>query len=82
MIGIVLYIDLDKYGNVDKCKRWTREIVDIAAEMGGKFYLPYHIWYTKEQFRRCYKRYNMFIKMKYEIDPELKFTSHLWEHIM
>jgi FAD/FMN-containing dehydrogenase len=80
-IAIVLYIDLDKYKSIDNVIEWTREIITLALNNDGHYYLPYHLFATKEQFIRSYPLYQTFITEKYRYDPTDMFQSHLWKFI-
>ena len=58
---------------------WTRELIDAALEVGGTYYLPYQPHATVEQFHRAYPRARDFFALKWEIDPNFRFTNVLWD---
>jgi hypothetical protein len=34
---------------------WTRELIDAVLSVGGRYYLPYQLHATQEQFHRAYR---------------------------
>lgn len=80
-IAAVLYIDLNKVSDRATIMEWTQKIIDAALALGGSYYLPYHLFASREQFRKAYPQYQDFINKKREIDPYNKFTSELWRFI-
>ncbi len=59
--------------------RWTRQLIDAALGMGGRYYLPYRLHATKEQFARAYPQAETFAALKAEVDPQRRFRNRLWE---
>lgn len=59
--------------------RWTRQLIDAALGMGGRYYLPYRLHASKEQFARAYPEAETFAALKAEIDPQRRFRNRLWE---
>ena len=57
---------------------WTRELIDVALNAGGSYYLPYQLHATDEQFRRAYPRSHEFFSLKARLDPTNKFRNELW----
>ena len=47
--------------------------------MGGRYYLPYRLHATKEQFARAYPQAEAFAALKAKIDPQRRFRNRLWE---
>ena len=58
---------------------WTRELIDAALEVGGTYYLPYQPHATVEQFHRAYPRAKDFFALKWEVDPDFRFSNSLWD---
>ncbi|MDB5255371.1 MAG: FAD-binding protein [Chitinophagaceae bacterium] len=58
---------------------WTRELIELAASLGGAYYLPYQIHATDEQFRKCYPNADLFFALKRKVDPQHKFRNKLWD---
>lgn len=80
-IAIVLYIDLNKTSDVDTFTEWTQKIIGVALNCGGSYYLPYHLFASKRQFRLAYPQWKTFVMKKREIDPTEKFMSTFWKFI-
>ena len=58
---------------------WTRELIDAALENGGRYYLPYRLDATPEQFRRAYPEAAEFSALKARVDPGGRFRNLLWD---
>jgi len=56
---------------------WTRDLIDLALELGGRYYLPYRLAATREQFWRAYPEVAKYREIKRAIDPRLRFRNHL-----
>lgn len=52
--------------------KWTRELIDAALQVGGRYYLPYQLHATREQFDAAYP------EAKALRIPERHFTNSLW----
>lgn len=76
--AIVLYINvINSKRGLDRMKLWTREFIDTVLAFGGRYYLPYHLFATKEQFYQAYPEFNEFLAIKKRYDPTNKFTNML-----
>ncbi|WKL55855.1 FAD-binding oxidoreductase [Asticcacaulis sp. ZE23SCel15] len=58
---------------------WTRELIGAALDNGGRYYLPYQIHATREQFLKAYERAPEYFELKQRVDPNYKFRNKLWE---
>ena len=58
---------------------WTRELIDATLESGGRYYLPYRLDATREQFRRAYPEAAAFSALKARVDPDNRFRNLLWD---
>ena len=58
---------------------WTRELIDAVLSVGGTYYLPYQPHGTIEQFHRAYPSAKDLFALKWEVDPQFRFTNSLWE---
>ncbi len=56
----------------------TREAIDAALQSGGRYYLPYRLHATQEQFARCYPQAQRFFELKREYDPQELFQNELY----
>jgi len=58
---------------------WTRELIDAALAQGGRYYLPYRLDATREQFKAAYPEATAFATLKARVDPRNRFRNLLWE---
>jgi FAD/FMN-containing dehydrogenase len=58
---------------------WTRELIEAALHHGGRYYLPYRLDATTEQFVRAYPEARTFMTLKARIDPDRRFRNRLWD---
>jgi FAD/FMN-containing dehydrogenase len=56
----------------------TREVIEAALQSGGRYYLPYRLHATHEQFSRCYPQAQRFFELKRQYDPEELFQNELY----
>jgi len=61
---------------------WTRELIDLALQQGGRYYLPYQLHATREQFARAYPEADRLREVKQAIDPAGKFSNELWRNYL
>jgi len=80
MYSIVLYINqpTTPEGN-EKMGVVTRELIDLTANVNGRFFLPYQLHYTPEQLQRSYPMIRDFFAAKNVYDPEGLFTNMWYE---
>jgi FAD/FMN-containing dehydrogenase len=57
-----------------------RRLIDRGIERGGKYYLTYHRWATREQVEACYPQFAEFLRLKREFDPHELFQSEWYRH--
>jgi FAD/FMN-containing dehydrogenase len=62
--------------------RMTRALIDAALAAGGTYYLPYRPHATREQFRRAYPRWEEFVALKRELDPDLRLQNGFWDNYL
>ncbi|WP_437880186.1 FAD-binding oxidoreductase [Pseudomonas sp. LRF_L74] len=62
-----------------KTAAWTRDLIAAALACGGRYYLPYQIHASREQFLQAYPRAPEFFALKQRIDPGYKFRNRLWD---
>lgn len=53
----------------------TRELIDAVLEHEGRYYLPYRLHATLEQFDRAYPQAREFFRLKRKYDPEELFQN-------
>ena len=62
-------------GGVAKVADDLRCLIDLAAEMGGSYFLTYNRFATREQLHRCYPQFGRFLDLKTKYDPDGVFSS-------
>ena len=78
--GILLYYKQPSTRRASaEARAWTRELIDAALEQGGRYYLPYRLNATREQFRRAYPEAAEFSALKARVDPGNRFRNLLWD---
>ena len=80
MYSIVLYINqpTTPEGN-QKMGVVTRELIDLTADVNGRFFLPYQLHYTPEQLQRSYPMIGDFFAAKKLYDPDGLLTNTWYE---
>ncbi len=56
----------------------TRELIDAAVDLGGRYYLPYRLHATVEQFYRAYPQARQFFERKRAYDPDEVFQNRFY----
>jgi FAD/FMN-containing dehydrogenase len=56
----------------------TRELTDCALKHGGRYYLPYRLHATPEQFHQAYPQAKEFFELKRQYDPEELFQNQFY----
>jgi len=80
VFSFVLYYKRRRHERAnDAVERWTRELIDAALACGGRYYLPYRLDATPEQFRRAYPEVSAFLALKKTIDADYRFRNLLWD---
>ena len=80
MYSIVLYINQPTTpGGNEKMGLVTRELIDLTADVNGRFFLPYQLHYTPEQLQRSYPMIDDFFAAKKSYDPDGLFTNTWYE---
>jgi len=80
VFAVVLYFsqNTSSEGNADM-GHLTRQLIDSAETLGGSFYLPYQLHYTREQLRAAYPELDVFLEQKMKNDPSGVFSNRLYE---
>jgi len=65
-----------------KVGRWTRELIDLALQHGGTYYLPYQRHATSAQFAAAYPQADRFRATKAVWDPQGRMTNMLWQQYL
>ena len=81
VFGFVFLFNQKRCDCVEKTmKSLTKELVDVAIEMEGTYYLPYRLHIDKEQMRKIYPQSDEFFKLKLKYDSAELFNNMFYEH--
>lgn len=61
---------------------WTRDLVELALRNGGRYYLPYRLNATRDQFVRAYPESAQFALLKKKLDPSNRLRNLLWDRYL
>lgn len=57
---------------------WTKELMELALQHGGRYYLPYQMHATREEFERAYPEVATLRELKARADPLGRLSNQLW----
>jgi FAD/FMN-containing dehydrogenase len=66
--------------SIERAGHAFRALIDLAAELGGSYYLTYHRFATPRQLARCYPRAGEFFDAKRRFDPAGILQSDWYRH--
>lgn len=70
---------------IERAAAQFRELIDLALDHGGRYFLTYHRWATTRQVTRAYPQFTDFLKLKLKYDPALILQSdwfNAYKHIL
>jgi FAD/FMN-containing dehydrogenase len=78
--SLVLYINqtTDDEGN-RQMKKTTEQLIDLTIAHKGRFFLPYQLYYSREQLQRSYPQINAFFAAKRKYDPDGLLTNTFYQ---
>ena len=78
--SLVLYINqtTDDEGN-RQMKKTTEQLIDLTVAHKGRFFLPYQLYYSREQLKRSYPQIDAFFAAKRKYDPDGLFTNTFYQ---
>lgn len=78
--AVVLYVNqaTTSEGN-DAMRRVTEALIDLTAQLGGRFFLPYQLHYSAAQLERAYPEIRAFFAAKRKYDPGQVLTNTFYE---
>ncbi|QDV48341.1 FAD-binding oxidoreductase [Gimesia fumaroli] len=60
-------------------KAMSVDLIEAALEAGGRYYLPYRLHATPQQFHSAYPQAKQFFKLKRAYDPQELFQNHFYQ---
>jgi len=67
---------------IEHSARAFRRLIDMAVARQGSWYLTYHTFGTREQLLRCYPELPEFLRRKRRYDPNERFQSEWYRHLV
>ena len=78
MAFVMLFVPERTPAGEARMQALTRDLIDAAIEHEGRYYLPYRLHATREQFHRAYPQAREFFDRKREYDPEELFQNQFY----
>jgi FAD/FMN-containing dehydrogenase len=79
MFAIVMYINQKLTPDGIKLNNMlTNDLINLAIELNGTFFLPYQLTYTKEQLKLAYPNIDEFFSLKRKYDPKNLFMNNFY----
>ncbi len=79
MIAFVMYFSQSRNASGDEdMGQMTRQMIDAASHYGGRYYLPYRLHASKEEFRAAYPQAEDFFRLKQKYDPDSLFENEFY----
>lgn len=79
MLSLVMLFNQKRTGEGEAAMRqMTRKLIDAAIEVGGRYYLPYRLHATVEQFHAAYPMAADFFNLKRKHDPDEIFQNQFY----
>ncbi|GEM_PF-191140 len=80
MFAVVLFFNQSMLPeNIEQTRRWVRQVTDYLNAHEGTYYLPYHHFASREQFRKSYPEWETVLRKKEQYDPEQLIASGFYE---
>jgi FAD/FMN-containing dehydrogenase len=78
--SVVLYLNqkTDSEGS-RRMAALTSDLIDLSKANGGRFFLPYQLYYTPAQLEASYPEIGAFFAAKRRFDPEGRFSNRWYE---
>lgn len=74
--SVVLYLNQPTTAEgTERMRRLTSDLIDLTADEGGRFFLPYQLHYTPAQLARSYPHIGAFFAAKRDWDPDGLFSN-------
>lgn len=79
MIAFVMFFSQRRTAVANRdMEQMTRELIDAALHSGGRYYLPYRLHASVEQFRSAYPKSGEFFRLKQQYDPKSLFENEFY----
>ncbi|SNS24951.1 D-arabinono-1,4-lactone oxidase [Granulicella rosea] len=79
MIAFVMYFSQHRTASADQdMGQMTRELIDAALRSGGRYYLPYRLHASGDEFEAAYPQSQDFFRLKRKYDPDNLFENEFY----
>jgi FAD/FMN-containing dehydrogenase len=79
MIAFVMFFSQRRTASADRdMGQMTRELIDAALQSGGRYYLPYRLHASDNEFRAAYPQAEDFFRLKRRYDPNNLFENEFY----
>jgi FAD/FMN-containing dehydrogenase len=79
MLSVVMLFSQPRTDEGDaRMQTLTQSLIDDALRLHGRYYLPYRLHATREQFQRAYPQARAFFAKKREYDPDELFVNQFY----
>jgi FAD/FMN-containing dehydrogenase len=79
VLSLVMHFDVPLTREADAdMEKLTRELIDAVLACGGRYYLPYRLHATREQFEKAYPQARQFFEKKRQYDPDEVFQNRFY----
>jgi FAD/FMN-containing dehydrogenase len=75
---VMLFLQETTEGGEARMAALTRSLIDAVIEHEGRYYLPYRLHATPEQFHRAYPQAREFFERKRKYDPDELFQNRFY----
>jgi FAD/FMN-containing dehydrogenase len=75
---VMLFVQDKTAAGEERMQALTRELIDAALEHEGRYYLPYRLHATPEQFHQAYPQSREFFAQKRKYDPDRLFQNQFY----
>jgi FAD/FMN-containing dehydrogenase len=65
----------------ENMKSFTQDTISKAIDLNGNFYLPYRVFFNKNQLLKAYPNIKNWIELKKKYDPNIMLDSQFFEYI-
>lgn len=79
MLSLVMLFSQGKNADSESSMReLTKELIGASIDRGGRYYLPYRLHATREQFQQAYPMAADFFRLKKRFDPDERFVNQFY----
>jgi len=79
MIAFVMFFSQPRNPGADRdMEEMTQELIDAGLHSGGRYYLPYRLHASSDQFRAAYPQGDEFFRLKHKYDPRNVFENEFY----